>query len=115
MNALSFLVLISTVSFLFFGFSCFFSEHIRREFIRYGLSRHLKLVGSLQIAGAIGLCIGYFFFPILSVIASLGLAMLMLLGFGVRLKIKDSFLQSSPSFIYAVINTYISIAVYHTL
>ena len=115
MNTLSFLVLFSTVSFLFFGISCFFDEHIRNEFIRYGLSKHLKLVGSLQIAGAVGLGIGYFFFPILCVFSALGLAMLMVLGFAVRLKIKDSFLQSSPSFIYAVLNTYIAIAIYHTL
>ena len=45
----------------------------------------------------------------------LGLFLLILLGFGVRLRIKDSFLQSLPSFSYAVLNGYIAIALYLTL
>lgn len=112
---LGFLVLFSAFSFLVFGFSCFFVERIKTEFIRYKLSKFLNLIGSLQIAGAIGLGLGYFFYPVLSFYAALGLSVLMLLGFGVRLKIKDSFIQSAPSFSYAVLNAYIAIAIYQTL
>lgn len=83
---------------------------MRNEFIRYGLSKHLKLVGILQILGALGLGLGYLFLPYLSVVAAVGLSILMLFGFGVRLKIKDSVIQSSPSIIYAIINAYIAIA-----
>lgn len=115
MTFLTFLVIFSTISFLFFGISCFFTEHMRNEFIRYGLSKQLKLVGSLQIAGAIGIGIGYFYYPLLSIIAALGLSLLMIMGFGVRLKIKDPFIKSSPSIIYALINAYISIAQYYSL
>jgi len=110
MTFLTFLVLFSSLSFLFFGISCLFTEQMRNEFIRYGLSKHLKLVGILQILGALGLGLGYLFLPYLSVVAAVGLSILMLFGFGVRLKIKDSVIQSSPSIIYAIINAYIAIA-----
>jgi len=110
MTLLTFLVIFSTLSFLFFGISCFFAAEMRTEFIRYGLSKHLKLIGALQILGAIGLGLGYLCLPYLSIIAAVGLSILMLFGFGVRLRIKDSFFQSSPSIIYALINAYIAVA-----
>ena len=72
----------------------------------------LYLVGSLQIIGAIGLCAGYFLdLNLLTIISAIGLALLMLLGFGVRLRIRDTFIQSAPSVIYSAINIYIAIAV----
>jgi len=40
-------------------------------------------------------------------ISSLGLTVLMLLGFIVRLRIKDSWIQSFPSLFYMVLNGYI--------
>lgn len=115
MTVLTFLVIFSTISFLFFGISCFVTAHMRTEFIRYGLKDYHYLIGVLQILGAVGLGIGYIFLPFLSVIASVGLSILMLLGFGVRLKVKDSFIQSSPSIIYAIINAYISVAILYSL
>tara|TARA_R100000935_G_C2826307_1_gene162496 strand:+ start:1344 stop:1691 length:348 start_codon:yes stop_codon:yes gene_type:complete len=111
MTLLTFLVIFSSLSFLFFGISCFFAEEMRSEFIRYGLSQHLKLIGALQILGAIGLGLGYLFFPYISLVAAVGLSILMLLGFGVRLRIKDSFIKSAPSIIYAIINAYIATAI----
>ena len=112
MTLLTFLVIFSTLSFLFFGVSCFFTEHMKNEFIRYGLGNRLRLIGTLQLLGATGLGIGYLFLPWLSIVASMGLAILMILGFGVRLKIRDTILQSVPSLVYAVINTYIAISLY---
>lgn len=110
MTFLTFLVLFSSLSFLFFGISCLLTEQMRNEFIRYGLSKHLKVIGTLQIIGALGLGLGYLYLPYLSVVAAVGLSILMLFGFGVRLKIKDSFVQSAPSILYAIINGYIAIA-----
>ncbi|TRO66485.1 DoxX family protein [Christiangramia sabulilitoris] len=115
MTFLTFLVIFSSGSFLFFGVSCFFTEHMRNEFIRYGLGKQLKLVGSLQIAGAIGLGLGYLYLLELSILAASGLMVLMILGFGVRLKIRDTFLQSSPSILYALINAYIALSLYNAL
>lgn len=107
MHILSALTFFSSFSFVFFGFGCFFSPRMKSEFKRYGLNKQRTIVGLLQLTGAAGLLLGYYYNSILEIMSALGLCILMVLGFGVRLKIKDSFLQSSPSLIYAVINGYI--------
>ena len=78
------------------------------EFNRYGLPRFRKLTGFLQLIGAIGLLIGLYFYPLLLLLASIGLCLLMLAGFIVRIKIKDNFIKSSPSFTFAALNLLIA-------
>ncbi|MDC0550207.1 DoxX family protein [bacterium] len=70
-----------------------------------------KLVGILQLLGSIGLIVG-FLIPWVGQSASSGLALLMLGGVGVRLKIKDSVLQTLPAIAYLVLSAYLAIAVY---
>lgn len=79
---------------------------MKKEFERYGLTKFQKLTGSLEILGALGLLIGLKF-KILAIISSGGLSLLMLLGFGVRIKIKDSLIQSFPAFFFMLLNFYI--------
>ncbi|MGB7393005.1 MAG: DoxX family protein [Pricia sp.] len=98
----------SAISFLFFGISCFVMDRMKSEYVRYGLESQRELVGVLQILGGLGLIFGYFYLPTLGLVAATGLCLLMILGFGVRLKIKDTFWESSPSFIYALLNAYIA-------
>ena len=105
------LIFISASSFLFYGLHCLFSKKMAQEFKRFGLNDFRKPTGILQLIGAIGLLMG-FFYPILTLIASAGLAFLMLLGFLVRLKIKDSLLVSSPAFAFMLLNLYILFASY---
>ena len=84
---------------------------MRREYERYGLSGLRNLVGTLQISGAIGLLIGLQV-PWVGQLASGGLALLMLCGVGVRIKIKDKALLTLPAFAYMVLNAYLALAVY---
>jgi len=79
---------------------------MKKEFERYGLSHFQITTGILEILGALGLLAG-FKFKILLMISAAGLSLLMLLGFGVRIKIKDSFVQSFPAFFYMLLNFYI--------
>ena len=79
---------------------------MKGEFKRYGLDRFRVLVGSLQLLGALGLLIGTRR-PNVLLVASGGLGLLMLLGFTVRIKIKDSLWLSLPSFFYMAICFYI--------
>ena len=79
---------------------------MREEFERFGLSRFATLTGVLELMGGIGLIIGLKVHVIL-LLASGGLALLMLLGFGVRLKMKDGFLLSFPSVLFMIVNLYI--------
>lgn len=79
---------------------------MKKEFERYGLSQFQSTTGVLEILGALGLIFGLKYRLILLISAS-GLSFLMLLGFGVRIKIKDSFVQSFPAFFYMLLNFYI--------
>jgi hypothetical protein len=103
----------SSLAFIYFGVNCFYSDFIIAEFIRYDLPSYRKLTGILQLLGAAGLLIGLYFSPLLMLLASLGLCLLMFAGFIVRLKIHDNFIQSSPSFIFAVLNLFIAIKTYY--
>ena len=79
---------------------------MREEFERFGLSRYATLVGLLELLGGVGLVVGLKVHIIL-LLASGGLALLMLLGFGVRLKMRDTFLLTFQSVFFMIINLYI--------
>lgn len=100
------LTLLSGLSFLYYGVTFFTNKLMKLEFERYGLNKYRKLIGGLQLLGGLGLLIGLLWRPAL-LLASGGLALLMLIGFGVRLKMKDGFWASLPSFIFMLINFYI--------
>ena len=100
----TFFCLLSIVSFLCYGASCVFSTHMVVEFQRYGLAPFRLLTGYLQFLGATGLLIGLLVNPAIGLIASMGLSVQMLLGFCVRLRIRDTVGQCLPSFIYMWIN-----------
>ena len=93
----------SALSFLAYGVSCICTRHMRAEFERFGLARFRVAVGLLQLAGAVGLLVGWFI-PLVGLLAAGGLALQMLLGVGVRLKIGDSLLQTTPAAFYFVLN-----------
>jgi len=96
----------SALSFLFYGLSFYTSSHMKDEFKRYGLEKFTLLTSILQILGGAGLIVGLLIHPIL-LISSAGLSILMLFGFIVRMKIKDGFWLSLPSFSYFIINSYL--------
>ncbi|MGK0413904.1 MAG: hypothetical protein ACJA1B_002121 [Polaribacter sp.] len=113
MDLLFVLVWFSSLAFIIFGINCFYSKFIILEFERYGLPTFRKLTGLLQILGALGSLIGLYYIPIILLLASIGLAILMIAGFIVRIKIKDDFLKSSPSFTFAAINLFIAIKTFY--
>lgn len=79
---------------------------MKAEFKRFGLERFGTLTALLELLGAVGLFIGLYNFQ-LSIISSGGLALLMLCGVLVRIKMKDSFLLTVPALVYFFINLYI--------
>jgi len=80
---------------------------MKSEYTRYGFPSLRKIVGGLQLMGGAGLLLGTLNMPLLQAIAAGGLSTLMISGFLVRLKIRDSFLQTAPSLFYALLNAYI--------
>jgi uncharacterized membrane protein YphA (DoxX/SURF4 family) len=103
MNLLTVLILFSSLSFIGYGIAYFKSTQMKSEFIRFGLEKVGALTATLELIGAIGLLIGLKV-KVLLLIASGGLALLMLLGVAVRIKIKDSFWVTLPALFYFLLN-----------
>ncbi|MFN0067486.1 MAG: DoxX family protein [Limisphaerales bacterium] len=105
------LILCSAISFLGYGSACFLTDHLKREFERYGFGSHRALIGRLQLCAALGLLAGLSQ-PWIGRAAAAGLALMMLAAVGVRIKIKDSLLQTTPALFYLVLNAYLSLAAF---
>jgi hypothetical protein len=103
-NLLDVFALFCGISFVYFGISCFTSKYMEGEYIRYGLAQHRILVGFLQILGGMGLLLGWYLSPSLACLASFGLFLLMVMGFGLRIKIRDGFWATLPSLGYAILS-----------
>ena len=99
-------ILISSFSFFAYTIYYFKSSKMEMEFKRFGLEKFGLIIMTLQFLGATGLLVGLLFNPLL-IISSLGLALLMLAGFLVRLKLKDGILVSLPALFYMSLNAYI--------
>ncbi|MGA0112374.1 MAG: DoxX family protein [Chthoniobacterales bacterium] len=103
MSALDMTIALSAAAFLFYGLACLLSPRLVAEFERYRLARFRALVGSLEVAGALGLIVGWWF-PPLQTAAAAGLAALMLCGLWARWRIRDPWYAMLPAFILGVIN-----------
>ena len=97
---------ISIASFAWYGTSCFVSAGMVAEFERYRLARFRTLTGVLQVAGSLGLLVGYFSRPLLLLSAG-GLATMMLLGVLVRLRIRDPLSAAIPAAVFFSLNLFI--------
>ena len=100
------LILFSALSFLGYGSACFLLTSFKNEFERYGLAAQRPLVGALQLGAALGLVAGLNQ-PWIGLAASGGLALMMLVAVGVRIKIKDPLPRTTPAVVYLVLNTYL--------
>ncbi len=110
MTLLALLTLFSSLVFLVYGGFCAFTPSMVADFHRFGLDNfpiNLRiLTGVLEILGGTGLLVGLKWRPALWLSAS-GLALLMLIAFCVRLKMRDSVVLSTPSFLLMLLNAYI--------
>jgi uncharacterized membrane protein YphA (DoxX/SURF4 family) len=112
MNEVWILAVFNAVAFFYYGLTCLFSSRMMREFIRFGLSPKQRLLtGILQLFGATGVLIGLLT-PILGMLSTAGLTLMMFMGFGVRLKIRNSIKQSVPSFTFMLLNAYLFYSFY---
>ena len=63
------------------------------------------------MCAAVGLLVGLSQ-PWMGRAAAAGLALMMLVAVGVRIKIKDTFLQTTPALFYLVLNAYLCLAAF---
>lgn len=99
-------ILISSLSFFGYAVSYFISPHMKIEFKRFGLGKIGLLTIILEFIGAVGLIVGLKF-NLLLVVSSFGLALLMLVGLIVRIRLKDTIWVSLPALLFMGLNTYI--------
>ena len=102
------LAVVSGLSFVVYGLSCLQSVTMAQEFDRFGLAQFRVLTGVLEVCGGAGILIGLWYTPLL-LLASAGLTVLMALGVGVRLRIRDSVLQTLPALGFCVVNGYVAV------
>jgi hypothetical protein len=106
MSLLTALILISSLSFIYYGIAYFLSLQMKNEFKRFGLQKFGGLVAVLELLGALGLLIGLKYTPLL-IFSAGGLTILMFLGVAVRLKIKDNLVVTLPALLFLLLNGYI--------
>lgn len=94
------------IAFLYYGLSVLFANAMVKEFDRYGLPQFRKLVGILEVLGAVGLFVGYFV-PGLVVVAAGGLTLLMVLGVGIRFRSGDSLGDALQALVMMLVNLFI--------
>jgi hypothetical protein len=112
--ALTATVLVSAVLFLVYGLLCLFSGSMKVEFERFGLVRFRRLTGALEVLGGVGLLVGTRV-PEVLLVASAGLALLMLLGVIARVRVRDSLLETLPAAVLMVANVWIVVVAWERL
>lgn len=81
--------LVSGVSFLYYGAKVLFRPALRSEFERYGMPGVRRLVGVTEVLGGTAVILGLACAP-LGAVAAAGLAVLMVLGLIVRVRVHDA-------------------------
>ena len=104
---------VSILAFLFYGITCLITTRMVAEFERYRLARVRRMVGALELLGAIGMLAGYAYPPLL-IVSAAGLTMLMLLGVATRIRIGDSLTRTLPAIAFFVVNGFVlAVALWH--
>ena len=106
MDLLTICILFSSFSFIIYAVSYFVGTNMKAEFKRFNLEKLGLLVIVLEILGAIGLLVGFWYKPLL-LLSSGGLGLLMFIGLIVRINLKDSLWISLPALFYMALNAYI--------
>jgi uncharacterized membrane protein YphA (DoxX/SURF4 family) len=96
-------------AFVVYGLSCLRAESMKAEFRRFRLERLRVLTGVLEVLGGLGLLVGLVWPPAMR-LSSGGLALLMMLGVGVRVRVNDSLLQTLPALVLLLVNGFILFA-----
>ena len=79
---------------------------MEEEFKRFGLPNISLFIAVSQLSGSIGLIFGLFH-PIILIFSSAGLTIMMLIACLVRIRVKDTLLESLPALFYLILNTVI--------
>jgi hypothetical protein len=97
---------VSMVFFAGYGLGCFLSQRMAAEFTRYRAESVRPLTGALQLLASLGLFLGMWS-PLALGVSSAGLALMMLVAIGIRIRIKDPLFSMLPAFFFFCLNSYL--------
>ena len=100
--------ILSGLLFLWYGASSLFTDGMREDFERFGLSRYRRMTGGLEVLGALGLLVGLLVRP-LAALSAAGLALLMLLGVIARVRVRDPWMASAPAICLMLLNLFVAL------
>ena len=97
------LVLVSAVSFLFYSIRSVFSPNMIAEYSRWGMAKERVVILLLQFLASIALIIGFYNVRLM-ILTSFLLTLMMVCAIFVRIRIKDSIIDTLPAIFYALLN-----------
>ena len=102
MNRIEIIIFISAISFIVYSSMSIFSKKMILEYKRWGYQRLRILIALFQLLGGIGLLLGMFH-PLLLMLVSFLLMIMMIFAIIVRIKIRDTIVNTLPAIIYALL------------
>ena len=100
------IILFISFSFLFYALHALFSQKMKDEFSRWGVQKYRILISCIQLSSGFSLLLS-FFYPFLVIYCSSIFFIMMLGAIFVRIRIKDSFLDTLPALLYFFLNAII--------
>ena len=100
------IILFISFSFIFYALHALFSKKMKDEFSRWELQKYRILISCVQLLSGFSLLLS-FFYPFLVIYCSSIFFIMMLGAIFVRIRIKDSFLDTLPALLYFFLNTII--------
>ena len=100
------IILFIGFSFIFYALHALFSKKMKDEFSRWGVQKYRILISFIQLSSGLSLLLS-FFYPFLVIYCSFIFFTMMLGAIFVRIRIKDSFLDTLPALLYFFLNAII--------
>jgi len=106
MSVSFFLMIFSSISFIYYGLNSLLSKRMHSEYSRWGYNNLRVFLGWCQLLGGCGLIIGMLhplLNPLISITSFL-LTIMMLTAVFTRINSKDGLLLTLPSIFYSILN-----------
>ena len=100
------IILFISFSFIFYALHALFSKKMKDEFSRWGVQKYRILISFIQLSSGLSLLLS-FFYPFLVIYCSSIFFTMMLGAIFVRIRIKDSFVDTLPALLYFFLNAII--------
>ena len=101
-----FIIIFISLSFIAYALNALFSKKMRDEFKRWGFHKYRVLLSYIQLLSALFFFLSLFY-PFLVIYCSSVFFIMMLGAIFVRIRIKDSFLDTLPALLYFFLNAII--------